>query len=200
YMKLRKGKAESVDEIIEAGQEAALEFMKQSKTIKVPKSEQNEIAKILSISTIVFNNCKRARNADYEFNFKSAFALNDNNALGFQTRHSRLYSLEQRHAHLLPKIETCSELPEVTDEIRAVLNLMEQTEQSLNDSLNQLEPCVFTSNLVQLNHATGPLFAQMRVKNQPDEIAVPRLLLFSAVRSLLCSGMHLLGMTPVNQM
>ena len=42
-MKFRKGKAESVDEIIEAGQEAALEFMKQSKTIKVPKNEQNEV-------------------------------------------------------------------------------------------------------------------------------------------------------------
>ena len=40
-----------------------------------------QLAQQLSLDTIVVNELKRSRKSEYEFSFKNAFALNQNNAL-----------------------------------------------------------------------------------------------------------------------
>lgn len=95
----RNGRTEAVGEIIEKGRELALQFMKSSKTFcmdpavesdvrlkfkKISKNSDLQIANVLSLSTVVFNELKRARNSEYEFSFQNAFALNQNNALALQ--------------------------------------------------------------------------------------------------------------------
>ncbi|KAJ1365010.1 hypothetical protein KIN20_025216 [Parelaphostrongylus tenuis] len=50
----RMGRTEIVSEIIDRGKELALQFMKESKTIKVPPEKAGEVAHHLSLSTVIF--------------------------------------------------------------------------------------------------------------------------------------------------
>ncbi|VDN35917.1 unnamed protein product [Cylicostephanus goldi] len=80
----RLGRTEAVGDIIDKGAELALKFMQSSPTIKIPPEKMQDVSRQLSISTVVFNDLKRAKSAEYEFSFTNAFDLNHNNALSLQ--------------------------------------------------------------------------------------------------------------------
>ncbi|PIC46553.1 hypothetical protein B9Z55_006207 [Caenorhabditis nigoni] len=198
----RNGRTEAVGEIVERGRELALQFMKSSKTFCMDPSVEEDIADVLSISTIVFNELKRARNSEYEFSFQNAFALNQNNALALQMKHSRLSSIEDKNQHLLPLVDSCTKFPvdDTNDDVKRLMRLLKDLEESVELSAQKLEACQLTVQLIHVAAAAGSVQKQLRVKDQPDEIAVPRLLLFSAVRNVLAEGLKLLGMTPARSM
>ncbi|VDM60148.1 unnamed protein product [Angiostrongylus costaricensis] len=110
----RTGRTEIVGEIIDRGKELALQFMKESKTTKLPPEKAREVAYQLSLSTLIFNDLKRAKSAEYEFSFKNAFDLSHNNALLLQVKHSRLCSIEENNSELLPFLDECDSIPEET--------------------------------------------------------------------------------------
>ncbi|CAP23964.1 Protein CBR-RARS-2 [Caenorhabditis briggsae] len=198
----RNGRTEAVGEIVERGRELALQFMKSSKTFCMDPSVEEDIADVLSISTIVFNELKRARNSEYEFSFQNAFALNQNNALALQMKHSRLSSIEDKNQHLLPLVDSCTKFPvdDTNDDVKRLMRLLKDLEESVELSAQKLEACQLTVQLIHVAAAAGSVQKQLRVKDQRDEIAVPRLLLFSAVRNVLAEGLKLLGMTPARSM
>ncbi|CAB3411237.1 unnamed protein product [Caenorhabditis bovis] len=160
------------------------------------------ISKVLSISTVIFNELKRARNSEYEFSFQNAFALNQNNALALQIKHSRLSSIETKNEHLLPFVDECKEFPrvDVNDDVKKLVFLLEQVEKSIETSIEKFEPCQLTVQLIQIAQTVATVQNQLRVRDQPTDIAVPRYLLFSATRNVLAEGMKLLGMTPARNM
>ncbi|CAL2032345.1 unnamed protein product [Caenorhabditis brenneri] len=198
----RNGRTEAVGEIIEKGSELALQFMKSSKTFCMDPSVEQDIADVLSLSTVVFNELKRARNSEYEFSFQNAFALNQNNALALQMKHSRLSSIEDKNQHLLPLIENCNKFPDfdTNDDVKRLMRLLNDLEEAVRLSSEKLEACQLTVQLIHIAAAAGSVQKQLRVKGQPDEIAVPRLLLFSAVRNVLAEGLLFLGIPPARSM
>ncbi|EFP07440.1 CRE-RARS-2 protein [Caenorhabditis remanei] len=198
----RNGRTEAVGEIIERGRELALQFMKSSKTFCMDPDVEHDIADVLSLSTVVFNELKRARNSEYEFSFQNAFALNQNNALALQMKHSRLSSIEEKHQHLLPLVNACTKFPDfdTNDDVKRLMRLLNDLEHSVELSAQKLEACQLTVQLIHVAAAAGSVQKQLRVKGQPDEIAVPRLMLFSAVRNVLADGLQLLGITPARSM
>ncbi|CAI4222457.1 unnamed protein product [Auanema sp. JU1783] len=197
----RLGKTEAVFDIIQKGSELALDFINESKTIKVnDEAEKEKTAQELAISTILFNDLKRAKSSEYQFSFQNAFTLNQTNALLLQMKHSRLHSIEERNKHLLPLLESCQTLPEGGNEVQALVELLTKFEQVLTESNDKLEPCHLAVYLIQLSNAIGTCMNQLPVKDQPTEIAVPRLFLFSTARAVLGEGMKLLGIEPVDKM
>uniref|UniRef100_A0A8R1DWR6 Probable arginine--tRNA ligase, mitochondrial n=2 Tax=Caenorhabditis japonica TaxID=281687 RepID=A0A8R1DWR6_CAEJA len=197
----RNGRTESVGEIIGKGRELALQFMKSSKTFCMDPQVEKEIANVLSLSTVVFNELKRARNSEYEFSFQNAFALNQNNALALQMKHSRLSSIEEKHAHLLPLVEKCETFPDFhEDDVKRLIRLLNDIEEAVELSAEKLEPCQLTVQLIHVASVVGKVQKQLRVKDQPEEVAVPRLLLFSTVRNVLAEGLRFLGITPTRSM
>ncbi|CCD66104.1 putative arginine--tRNA ligase, mitochondrial [Caenorhabditis elegans] len=198
----RNGRTEAVGEIIEKGRELALQFMKSSKTFCMDPAVESDIANVLSLSTVVFNELKRARNSEYEFSFQNAFALNQNNALALQMKHSRLSSIEEKHQHLFPQIEACTKFNDfdTNDDVKRLIRLLNDLEKAVELSAEKLEACQLTVQLIHVAAAAGSVQKQLRVKDQPDEVAVPRLLLFSAVRNVLAEGLRFLGITPARSM
>ncbi|CAI2345078.1 unnamed protein product [Caenorhabditis sp. 36 PRJEB53466] len=198
----RNGRTEAVGEIIEKGRELALQFMKTSKTFCMDPEVEKEISNVLSLSTVVFNELKRARNSEYEFSFQNAFSLTQNNALALQMKHSRLSSLEEKHKHLLPLVEKCDKFPDfdTNDDVKRLIRLLNDLEEAVELSAEKLEACQLTVQLIHVAAAVGSVQKQLRVKDQPEEVAVPRLLLFTAVRNVLSEGLHLLGITPARSM
>ncbi|VDO73297.1 unnamed protein product [Heligmosomoides polygyrus] len=194
------GRTEVVGEIINRGTDLALQFMKDSKTIKVPPEMEEEVARQLSLSTVIFNDLKRAKSAEYEFSFKNAFDLNHNNALLLQVRHSRLCSIEENNAELLPLLDQCESIPVETPDFAKLADQIERFPQVVLDSAENFEPCQLIVYLLELSHHIGSVTPQAKVKGQPVDVAVPRLLLLSASRVALREGISLLGAPPVKAM
>uniref|UniRef100_A0A1I7UA87 Probable arginine--tRNA ligase, mitochondrial n=1 Tax=Caenorhabditis tropicalis TaxID=1561998 RepID=A0A1I7UA87_9PELO len=198
----RNGRTEAVGEIIDKGRDLALKFMKSSKTFCMDPSIEQDIAEVLSLSTVIFNELKRARNSEYEFSFQNAFALNKNNALALQMKHSRLSSIEEKNKHLIPLLETCNKFPDfdTNDDVKRLMRLLNDLEEAVELSAEKLEACQLTVQLIHVAAAVGSVQKQLKVKDQPEEVAVPRLLLFSAVRNVLADGLRFLGITPARSM
>ncbi|KAK6027749.1 arginine--tRNA ligase [Ostertagia ostertagi] len=203
------GRTEAVGDIINRGTELALQFMKESKTVKVPHEKEDQVARQLSISTVVFNDLKRAKSAEYEFSFKNAFDLNHNNALllqskalttSFYVKHSRLCSIEENNAEILPLLDNCDSIPIETPEFAKLASQLEKFPDVIVDSAQNFEPCQLIVYLIELSHHIGSVITQAKVKGQPLDVAVPRLLLLSASRVALREGISLLGAPPVISM
>ncbi|CAD6195535.1 unnamed protein product [Caenorhabditis auriculariae] len=198
----RQGKTEAVGEIVERGAELAKEFMKSSRTFSVPEGEEDQVANELSLSAIVYNELKRARKSEYEFSFRNSFSLNQNNALFLQIKHSRLCSIEKQNKEILPHLESCQSFPtsDCDENVEKLVDLISTIDKAILDAAEKLEPCQLTMHLTQLARAAGTVAAKLKVKDQPNEVAVPRLLLLSASRNVLTEGITLLGMKPLRNM
>ncbi|KAL6735601.1 hypothetical protein Aduo_006025 [Ancylostoma duodenale] len=196
----RMGRTEAVGDIITRGTELALQFMKDSKTVKVPPEKEDEVSRQLSLSTVIFNDLKRAKSAEYEFSFKNAFDLNHNNALLLQVRHSRLCSIEEKNAELLPLLDECESVPVETPEFAKLADQLARFPEVVIGSARSCEPCQLIVYLIELSHYIGQVVSQAKIKGQPVDVAVPRLLLLSASRAALSEGISLLGAPPVVSM
>ncbi|CAJ0585774.1 unnamed protein product, partial [Mesorhabditis spiculigera] len=195
----RHGKTEAVADILTRGSELALQFLKASPTIKVKDEDLQKISGDLALDTIIVNDLKRARLSEYEFSFKNAFALNQNNALLLQEKHSRLCSLEKKNAELMPHLDKDNKLPE-DDVAKELIKHLEELPRAIMFSMQKLEPCQLTIPLIHLAQLSGKVMAQLRVKDEPIDVAVPRLRLLSTARQALADGMSLLGISPKVEM
>ncbi|VDO90702.1 unnamed protein product [Haemonchus placei] len=166
------GRTEVVGDIISRGTELALQFMKESKTVKVQPEKEEEVARQLSLSTVIFNDLKRAKSAEYEFSFKNAFDLNHNNALLLQVKHSRLCSIEENNAELLPLLDSCESIPEETPEAAKLATQLERLPNVIIDSARNLEPCQLVVYLVELSHLIGSVVAHAKIKGQPVDVGL----------------------------
>uniref|UniRef100_A0A1I7XC66 Probable arginine--tRNA ligase, mitochondrial n=1 Tax=Heterorhabditis bacteriophora TaxID=37862 RepID=A0A1I7XC66_HETBA len=166
----RSGRTEAVGDIINRGSELALEFMRDSKTFKVDMNDENEISKTLSISTVIFNDLKRAKSSEYEFSFKNAFAINQNNALFLQMKHSRLCSIESRNAELMPLLDSCQTFSEESPEVIQLMQKLMAVNQIIMESVEKLEPCRLTVYLVELAQSVGTVASLLKIKDQPREM------------------------------
>ncbi|ETN80933.1 hypothetical protein RB195_020992 [Necator americanus] len=196
----RMGRTEAVADIIDRGTELALQFMMNSKTVKVPLEKEGEVARQLSLSTVIFNDLKRAKSAEYEFSFKNAFDLNHNNALSLQVRHSRLCSIESNNAELLPLLDKCETVPVESPEFAKLAEQLSRFPEVIIKSAEHSEPCQLIVYLIELSHHIGHVVSQAKIKGQPVDVAIPRLLLLSAGRAALNEGITLLGAPPVSTM
>uniref|UniRef100_A0A0K0D6G2 Probable arginine--tRNA ligase, mitochondrial n=1 Tax=Angiostrongylus cantonensis TaxID=6313 RepID=A0A0K0D6G2_ANGCA len=177
------GRTEIVGEIIDRGKELALQFMKESKTTKVPPEKAGEVAYQLSLSTLIFNDLKRAKSAEYEFSFKNAFDLSHNNALLLQVKHSRLCSIEENNSELLPFLDDCDSIPEETPDFTKLAVHLSRFPGVILSSLEKDEPCQLIVYLIDLSHCIGRVTRQAKVKGEPVDLDCSKqnLLLFGSM-------------------
>ncbi|CAJ0958740.1 unnamed protein product, partial [Mesorhabditis belari] len=195
----RLGKTEAVTDVIERGSELARQYIKSSPTAKVKEEEIAQLSRVLALDAITVNTLKRARASEYEFTFKNAFALNQNNALLLQEKYSRLCSIEAKNAELLPKLDEDSRISE-DEGAKQLIDFLNATPGVLVESARRMEPCQLTVHLIQLAHHIGRAIANQKVSGESIDVAVPRLRLLLTARQVLADGMTLLGLKPTKEM
>ncbi|XP_057379691.1 probable arginine--tRNA ligase, mitochondrial [Daphnia carinata] len=172
-----------------------------SPNTRVAVEENPEITDILAISAVVINDLKQRRQRDYTFNWDDALQDKGDTGIRLQYTHSRLHSLEKMCGVSLPEELLSLNTNLIQEpELITVMRDLGMFHQVLQDSYNQLEPCVLVRYLFDLSHSLGVALKTMPVKNQEEELAQIRLAIFSASKRILSIGLKILGVQPLQQM
>ena len=112
-----------------------------------------------------------------------------------QYTHARLRSIHVVSG--IPIDHTC-DLSSLTEPVaHQLVGWISQYDETLEGSLEQLEPAVLVQYLFKLARTASKAQAALRVKGAPHDVALARMLLFHQTRTVLGSGLAMLGLTPL---
>ncbi|XP_034939653.1 probable arginine--tRNA ligase, mitochondrial [Chelonus insularis] len=168
-----------------------------SKTKVIPDMNDNS-SDILGLSAIIIYELKQRRQRDYKFSWDVALDMKGETGIKLQYTHCRLHNLKENCGVHLRK--ECN--PSVLEEpiIDELISLICKFDDIILFSFETLEACYLAKYLFHLSHITNKALEQLRVKDQPEDIATQRLLLFQVAKNILNTGMKLLCLTPLNKM
>ena len=212
-MSSRKGNAVLLSDILDEARSKMIEQQNASINKRVDKSDINfsQIADMLAISAVICNDLKQKRAKDYQFDWKQALHSKGDSGIKLQYTHARLTSLlskmlfinsdntyNEDHLKLL-KESTCYKTLIEKEALDLVYSIA-IFEEVIKSSYSELEPCILVNYLFRLCNTTSKALKTLEVKNASNlNIAHERMALFAASRAILRKGMHLLGITALNE-
>lgn len=196
-MSTRKGEVVFMKDILDEAQAIMLQKMRETKTSK-DVSDEDAVADILGVSSILVQDLKERRNRDYKFSWEKCLNFKADSGVFLQYAHARLNSLQLTcGVKLTDQIDYSFLLEE--DAFKLVLQICRYDE-VLRDSMQTFEPCVVVQYLFQLAHLSNQAHRVLLIKGQPEDIAQARLLLFHCTQQVLASGLRLVGCLPLDKM
>ncbi|KAF4794696.1 hypothetical protein TURU_099880 [Turdus rufiventris] len=157
-----------------------------------------ETAEKVGLAALIIQDFRGLLSSDYQFSWDRALQSRGDTGVFLQYTHARLHSLEQMHgnAELTDVNVACLQEPDAISVLQHLLRYDEVLYRSSQD----LQPKHIVSYLLTLSHLAAVAHKTLPVKGSAPDVAQARLCLFHAARSVLASGMKLLGITPVTQM
>ncbi|XP_014833449.1 PREDICTED: probable arginine--tRNA ligase, mitochondrial isoform X1 [Poecilia mexicana] len=196
-MKTRTGEVVFLEDVLDEARARMLHNMNQSNTTK-ELDNPDDTAEKVGISALIVQDFKGPLQSDYKFDWDLMLQAQGDTGVFLQYTHARLCSLMQRNEGMEAAAFNPSCLCERTgvDILQQLLRYDEVLYQSDQD----LQPKHLVSFLLKLSRFVASAHRELPVKGSPPDVAQARLRLFSAARSVLASGMRILGITPVQKM
>ncbi|CAE1254519.1 RARS [Acanthosepion pharaonis] len=196
-MSTRKGEVVFMKDILDEAQSIMLQKRRETRTTK-DVHDEDAVADILGISSILVQDLKERRNRDYKFNWEKCLNFKADSGVFLQYAHARLNSLQLTCGTQLSNQVDYSLLQE-QDAFKLVLHICRYDE-VLRDTMQTFEPCIVVQYLFQLAHLSNQAHHELLVKGQPEELAQARLLLFHCTQQVLANGLRLVGVPPLDKM
>ncbi|XP_043962786.1 probable arginine--tRNA ligase, mitochondrial isoform X1 [Gambusia affinis] len=196
-MKTRTGEVVFLEDVLDEARARMLHNMNQSKTTKELENPKDTAEKV-GISALIVQDFKGPLRSDYKFDWDRMLQAQGDTGVFLQYTHARLCSLMQRNEGVEAAAFNPSCLCDLTSV--AVLKHLLRYDEVLYQSDQDLQPKYLVNFLLKLSHFVASAHRELPVKGSPPDVAQARLRLFSAARSVLASGMRILGITPVQKM
>jgi arginyl-tRNA synthetase len=85
-------------------------------------------------------------------------------------------------------------------EAHQLVSLVSRYEETLEEAARLYEPSVLAGYLLDLARALHASYNSLRVKDEKEDLARARLLLYTVVKNVLASGLGILGIPPLDRM
>jgi arginyl-tRNA synthetase len=157
----------------------------------------DETARILGISALLVMDFTAKRIKGYKFDVERRTKNVSGTGPYLQYAHCRLKSIEDKNALDCTKVNYA--LVATPDVLRLSYKLL-WFEHIVERCLGDYEPSRIVTYLQDLASTANVMVGRLRVKGTEEELAKARLLVLSSIRTVLRSGMRLLGITPLNRM
>ncbi|XP_006902093.1 PREDICTED: probable arginine--tRNA ligase, mitochondrial [Elephantulus edwardii] len=196
-MKTRRGAVTFLEDVLNEIQFRMLQNMAAIKTTKELEDPQ-ETAERVGLAALIIQDFRGLLLSDYQFSWDRVFQSRGDTGVFLQYTHARLHSLEETFGSgfLNDSNTACLKEPQSISILQHLLRFDEVLYRSSQD----LQPRHIVTYLLTLSHLAAVAHKTLQIKGSPPEVAGVRLHLFKAVRSVLNSGMKLLGITPVSRM
>ncbi|XP_028997523.1 probable arginine--tRNA ligase, mitochondrial [Betta splendens] len=195
-MKTRSGEVVFLEDVLDEARARMLRNMSQAKTTKEMVDPEDTAEKV-GISALIVQDFKGPLQADYNFNWDRMLQAQGDTGVFLQYTHARLCSLIQKNEGLEAATFDASAVEQTGI---SILQHLLRYDEVLYMSAQDLQPRHLVNFLLKLSHLVASAHRELPVKGSPPSVAQTRLLLFSGARSVLVSGMRILGITPVDKM
>ncbi|XP_015224838.1 PREDICTED: probable arginine--tRNA ligase, mitochondrial [Cyprinodon variegatus] len=196
-MKTRTGEVVFLEDVLDEAQARMLHNMNQSNTTKELENPE-EVAEKVGMSALIVQDFKGPLQSDYKFDWDRMLQAQGDTGVFLQYTHARLCSLIQRNEGVETNTFNPSCLSDQTG--ITVLQHLLRYDEVLYQSHQDLQPKHLVNFLLKLSHFIASAHRELPVKGSPPHVAQARLRLFKGARSVLASGMRILGITPVQKM
>ncbi|XP_038123542.1 probable arginine--tRNA ligase, mitochondrial [Cyprinodon tularosa] len=196
-MKTRTGEVVFLEDVLDEAQARMLHNMNQSNTTKELENPE-DVAEKVGMSALIVQDFKGPLQSDYKFDWDRMLQAQGDTGVFLQYTHARLCSLIQRNEGVETNTFNPSCLSDQTG--ITVLQHLLRYDEVLYQSHQDLQPKHLVNFLLKLSHFIASAHRELPVKGSPPHVAQARLRLFKGARSVLASGMRILGITPVQKM
>ncbi|XP_076112703.1 putative arginine--tRNA ligase, mitochondrial isoform X2 [Mytilus galloprovincialis] len=194
----RKGKAVFLDDILNEAKERIIKTIHNKQTSKVVESTET-VADVLGVSSIIIQDLKEKRLNTYKFSWDKVLSFKGDSGIVLQYAHARLCSLIEQCGCDIHSIDFDTKYLTEPEAIQLILHIASY-EDTVDKCLTSLEACHLVHYLFSLSKFISVAHRNLKVKDQPKEIAQTRLQVFKCAKTTLANGMTLLGITPLDKM
>ncbi|KKL08721.1 hypothetical protein LCGC14_2573030, partial [marine sediment metagenome] len=195
-MSTRKGNVVFLEDVLDKATTLALSIIND----KNPGLENKEkVAQEVGIGSIIFNDLKNNRIKDITFEWKDALNFNGETGPYLQYTHARINSLLKKYKNTHGPVEFSDDLT-FSDEGYQVAVLINSFEDSVLRASSEFEPSIISRYLLELASDFNSYYNTHRVITDDKLLSLSRALLVYGVKSVLKTGLELLGLTAVEKM
>jgi arginyl-tRNA synthetase len=199
-MSTRRGEVVFLRDILDEAKSRMLETMKAKTTTKVQSpADMDSVAEVLGVSAILIQDMKEYRLNNYRFSWERLVNFAGDTGVFLQYTHARLHSIVSSMSDQLQGVEPNYECLHEESARRLVQHLARFDEVLLR-SYADLEPCHVVQYLFTLGRLVNVAHDELYVKGQPEVTAKMRLMLFEAAKTVVSSGLSVLGISPLDRL
>ncbi|KAJ2405930.1 arginyl-tRNA synthetase, partial [Coemansia sp. RSA 2531] len=137
---------------------------------------------------------------DYDFDWKRILSFVGNTGPYLQYTHARLCSIERKVQDQV-KVNPDADISLLTEShAHEIVTLLAQYPDILSSTLKSLEPCTIVHYMLELARTVSSGIEQMKVKDEPEDIAEARLLMYWCARTVLGNALTIIGLEPISRM
>lgn len=191
----RQGRVVFLEDVLNRAIESTLKVIEE----RNPNLEnKEEVAKQVGIGAVIFQELFNTRIKDYVFSWDRTLSFEGETGPYVQYSHARANSLlEKGEFNLEDKIDYS--LLKAEDEI-SLIRLLYNFPKAVLDALDKYEPSFVTRHVVEIAKGFNKFYNSCPIMNAEEELKKARLSLVYAAKTVINTGLGLLGMEAPNKM
>ena len=193
----RKGAVLVLDDLLDEVAEEALRVVSE-KNPSLDEAARRQVAEAVGIGAVVFNDLKRERIKDVEFDKAQILSFEGDTGPYVQYAHARLASI-LRKAEESGEGRAAPDMGALADAAGVVLALARHGT-VLRTATERCEPSLLAQHLLALCRETSSWYAHSRVLGQEPGVTAARLRLVRATKQVIASGLRQLGVAAPEAM
>lgn len=200
-MKTREGGAIALKDFLDEAHQRALSVYTEQVATRPEGLNEEQVAESVAIGAIYFYFLSHSNIKDFHFNWDEALNFQGDSGPYIQYALARLYSIAQKADEAGISIGAEFDASLLSEEsVRELVTKLGQFNEVLDRVAVDYEPYYLAQLLLDIARVFARAYRDLRVIGQPAEIASARLALFTATRTVLETGMTLLGMPAIQRM
>jgi len=196
--KTKSGESIKLQELLDEARERAYAVVS-DKNAELPEAERREIADAVGIGALKYADLSSNRTQDYVFNWDRMLSFEGNTAPYLLYAVARINSIF-RKVGLDPEAPLEGASPLETDAEHALARKLMGFVNALGLTLNDLRPHFLCNYLYELAGAYSSFYNADKVMVDEPDIRARRLILCARTRTILKTGLELLGIIPLERM
>lgn len=159
---------------------------------------KDEVAKKVGIGAVIFNDLSNSKIKDIVFNWDRMLSFDGETGPYVQYTHARATSVLEKAAYRVEKIKDYSLLTE--EEAVNMIKLLQQFPEIVIKAMERNEPSFITRHIIDIAQAFNKFYHEYPILVDDREVQQARLLLVYGVKTVLKTGLALLGIEAPDKM
>jgi arginyl-tRNA synthetase len=200
-MSTRRGTVKFLDDVLDDLSAFMHEVMRDHPSKYSQIEDPERAAEVLGVSALMVQDMSAKRSISYTFNMDRMTSLEGDTGPYLQYAHARLCSLTRNAGYSREEIESAN-LGVLTEPHAVMLvRLMARFPDTVNLALKTLEASTILTYLFKLTRQASSSYTVLKVigASEGRDVSLARAALYEAARQVICNGMTLLGMTPLDR-